>query len=151
MKNIFLGGIDSKPLNACEINVLLIKSYIYQPSQRIAIDLSNGACTGYFPILLRIVGVNTKKRNKSASQHLLLTTLLLDITNKYGPIPLLTYLMQPLDFIINKAPRSDIGLSSEKWKIAWPALIGVLREIDLLSHLDEIFDEDEPAPEEALE
>ena len=59
--------------------------------------------------------------------------------------------MQPIYFIINNAPRSELGLSSKKWKTVWPTLIRVLREIDLLSHPDEIFDEDEPAPEEALE
>ena len=59
--------------------------------------------------------------------------------------------MQPLDFIINNTSRSEIGLSSEKWKAVWPALIRVLREIDILSHPDEIFDEEEPGPEKALE
>ena len=44
----------------------------------------------------------------------LLTTLLLDLTNKYGTIPLLRYPMQPIDFIINNTPRSELGLSSEK-------------------------------------
>ena len=81
----------------------------------------------------------------------LLTNLLLDLTNKYGTIPPLTYPMQPLDFIINNTPKSELGLSSEKWKAVWPALIRVLREIDILSHPDEIFDEDEPAPEAVLE
>ena len=48
----------------------------------------------------------------------LLTTLLLDPINKYGTIPPLTYPMQPIDFIINNTPRSELGLSSEKWKLS---------------------------------
>ena len=66
-------------------------------------------------------------------------------------IPSLSYSMQLIDFIIDNTPRSELGLSLEKWKRVWPALIRVLREIDLLSHPDEIFDKEEPAPEEALE
>ncbi|KAG2228353.1 hypothetical protein INT45_011145 [Circinella minor] len=59
--------------------------------------------------------------------------------------------MHQLDHILNLLPKSEVGLIMGKWKTVWPALIRVLREIDFLSHPDDIFDEDEPAPEEALE
>ena len=48
--------------------------------------------------------------------------------------------MQPLDFIINNTPRSGIGLSSEKWKAVWAALIRILREIDIFSHPEEVLE-----------
>ena len=59
--------------------------------------------------------------------------------------------MQKIDDIVNRVPQSEVGLVLGKWKTVWPALIRVLREIDILSHPDDIFDDDEPAPEEALE
>ncbi|KAI7853169.1 hypothetical protein BDC45DRAFT_511480 [Circinella umbellata] len=81
----------------------------------------------------------------------LLQSLLLDLTNKFGAIPELPPNMHQLDHILNLLPQSEVGLVLCKWKTVWPALIRVLREIDFLSHPDDIFDEDEPAPEEALE
>ncbi|KAG2222409.1 hypothetical protein INT45_009421 [Circinella minor] len=60
--------------------------------------------------------------------------------------------MRNKQFIINNTPpKSEIGLSSGKWKAVWPAFIRVLREIDILGRPNEIFDVDEPAPDEALE
>ncbi|KAG2223528.1 hypothetical protein INT45_000848 [Circinella minor] len=102
--------------------------FTYQFFRRIDIDLSSGVFTGFLPILLRIVDVVKKKRNGHFSTCPLLTTLLLFLANK-----------------------SEIGLSSKKWKAVWPAFIRVLRKTDFLSQPNEIFDEDEPAPEEALE
>ncbi|KAI7855791.1 hypothetical protein BDC45DRAFT_504733 [Circinella umbellata] len=81
----------------------------------------------------------------------LLQSLLLDLTNKFGAIPELPSNMHQIDHILNLLPQSEAGLVLGKWKTVWPALIQVLREIDFLSHPNDIFDKDEPAPEEALE
>ncbi|KAI9264239.1 hypothetical protein BDA99DRAFT_559522 [Phascolomyces articulosus] len=58
--------------------------------------------------------------------------------------------MQAINHILNKLPRSEVGLTFDHWEKTWPALIHVIREIDRLSHPDEIFDDDEPDPEEEL-
>ena len=81
---------------------------------------------------------------------LLLQLLLQDLLNKFGTILELPFNMQQLDHILNSLPKSEVGLALGEWKTAWPALIRVLREIDILSHSEEIFEDDEPAPEEAL-
>ena len=77
--------------------------------------------------------------------------LYITILNKFGTIPELPLNMQQLDHILNSIPKSEAGLVLGKWKTVWPALIRVLREIDILSHPEETFEDDEPAPEEALE
>ena len=59
--------------------------------------------------------------------------------------------MQQIDHIVNRVLQSEVGIVLGKWKTIWPALIRILWEIDILSHPDDIFDDDELAPEEALE
>ena len=80
----------------------------------------------------------------------LLQPLLQDLLNKFGTIPELPFNMQQLDHILNSLPKSEVGLVLGKWKTVWPALIRVIREIDILSYPQKIFEDDEPAPEEAL-
>ena len=80
----------------------------------------------------------------------MLQPLLDDLNNIFGSLPILPPELQPIDFIINRLPCSEIGLSLGKWKKTWPALINVLREIDRLSHPDDDFNEDEPNPEDAI-
>ncbi|KAI7859310.1 hypothetical protein BDC45DRAFT_564776 [Circinella umbellata] len=65
--------------------------------------------------------------------------------------PALPQEQQPLDYILNHLPRSEFGLTVGKWQTVWPALIRVLREIDYLSHPNDDFDMDEPAPEDAMD
>ena len=81
----------------------------------------------------------------------LLTILYDELKNNYGTIPMLPQDVQPRDFIVNHLPRSEVGLSLGNWKNTWPALIHVLREIDKLSHPDEVFEDDEPNPEDAMD
>ncbi|KAG2226614.1 hypothetical protein INT45_005100 [Circinella minor] len=69
----------------------------------------------------------------------------------FGDIPTLPQEQQPLDYILNHLPRSEVGLTLGTWQTVWPALIRVLREIDYLSHPNDDFDMDEPAPEDAID
>ena len=59
--------------------------------------------------------------------------------------------MQQLNHILNSLPKSEVGLVLGKWKTVRPALIRVLRAIDIFRHPEEIFEDDEAALEEALE
>ncbi|KAG2217776.1 hypothetical protein INT45_011833, partial [Circinella minor] len=81
----------------------------------------------------------------------LLFTLLNDLKSAFGDIPALPQEQQPLDYILRPLPRSEFGLTVGKWQTVWPALIRVLREIDYLSHPNDDFDMDEPAPEDAMD
>ena len=74
-----------------------------------------------------------------------------DLLDKFSIIPSLSYNIQPLDHILNSLPRFEVGLAMGNWPKIWPALIQVLRKIDFLSHPDDLFDDDEPAPEEAMD
>ena len=80
----------------------------------------------------------------------LLQPLLNQLFEEFGTILVLPDEIHPVDYIMNRLPRSEFGLSLSKWKQAWPTLIHVLCEIDRLSHPDEQFDDDEPNPEDAL-
>ena len=80
----------------------------------------------------------------------LLVTVLEDLKGTFGDIPLLRHEQQPLDYILNHLPRSEVGLTFGKWQTVRPALIRVLREIDYLRRLNNDFDTDEPAPEDAV-
>ncbi|KAI8144180.1 hypothetical protein BJV82DRAFT_668011 [Fennellomyces sp. T-0311] len=82
---------------------------------------------------------------------LLLRPLYQELLGILGSIPDQLDETHSPDHILNSLPRSDTGLTPGKWKKAWPALLHVLRKIDKLSHLDEEYDEEEPAPEEALQ
>ena len=81
----------------------------------------------------------------------LLEPLMQELLDKFGTIPLLPYNIQPLDHILNSLPRSEMGLAMGNRPKIWPALIQVFRKIDSLSHPDDLFDDDEPAPEEAMD
>ncbi|KAG2216683.1 hypothetical protein INT45_007684 [Circinella minor] len=59
---------------------------------------------------------------------LLLEPLMQDLLDKFGTIPLLPRNIQPLDHILKSLPYSEVGLA-----------------------MDDIFDDDEPAPEEAID
>ncbi|KAG2212193.1 hypothetical protein INT45_002772 [Circinella minor] len=85
------------------------------------------------------------------TQCLLLEPLMQDLLDKFGTIPLLPHNIQSLDHILDSLPRSEVGLAMGNWSQIWLALIQVLRKIDFLSHPDDIFDEDEPAPEDAMD
>ncbi|KAG2215481.1 hypothetical protein INT45_006335 [Circinella minor] len=74
-----------------------------------------------------------------------------DLKSAFGDIPALPQEQQPLDYILNQLRRSEFGLTVSKWQTVWPALIRVLCEIDYLSHPNEDFDIDEPAPEDAMD
>ncbi|KAG2226293.1 hypothetical protein INT45_005965 [Circinella minor] len=74
-----------------------------------------------------------------------------DLLDKFGTVPLLPYNIQPLDHIFNSLPRSELGLAMGNWSNIWPVLILVFRKVDFLSHPDNLFDDDEPVPEEAMD
>ncbi|KAI7860140.1 hypothetical protein BDC45DRAFT_587381 [Circinella umbellata] len=74
-----------------------------------------------------------------------------ELLDQFGTIPPLPYNIQPLDHILNSLPRSEVELAIGNWSKIWPALIHVLRKIDSLRHSDDIFDDDEPAPQEAMD
>ncbi|KAI7856098.1 hypothetical protein BDC45DRAFT_533981 [Circinella umbellata] len=81
----------------------------------------------------------------------MLQPLMNELLTVFGTIPSTSTELQPLDFIMNHLPRSEVGLTLGKWPKVWSALIRVLREIDRLSHPDDAFDEAEPDPEDALD
>ena len=93
----------------------------------------------------------TKASREHYTSCLLLQPLRQELLEAFGPIPNLHDEAQDIDYIMNRLPRSDAGLLTRKWNRVWPTLLHVLRQIDKLSHKDEEFDEDEPAPEEALQ
>ncbi|KAG2223178.1 hypothetical protein INT45_011524 [Circinella minor] len=95
-------------------------------------------------------GVIAAKREHYDSCPLLFT-LLNDLKNAFGDIPTLPQEQQPLDYILNHLPRSEVGLTLGTWQTVWPALIRVIPEIDYLSHPNDDFDMDEPAPEDAMD
>ncbi|KAG2207617.1 hypothetical protein INT45_009763, partial [Circinella minor] len=96
--------------------------------------------------------LRTKPAHRTHFTHcLLLEPLMQDLLDKFGTVPLLPHNIQPLDHILNCLPRSEVGLATSNWSKIWPALIQVLWKIDFLSHPDDIFDDDEPAPEEAID
>ena len=85
------------------------------------------------------------------STCLLLEPLMQELLDEFDTIPLLPYNIQPLDHILNSLPRSEVGVAIGNWPKIWPALIQVFRKIDFLSHTDDLFDDDGPAPEEAMD
>ena len=93
------------------------------------------------------------KANANQEQYqicTLLRPLLNQLVEKFGIIPVLPDEIHSVDYIMNRLPRSEFGLSLGKWEKTRPTLIHVLRKIDRLSHPDKQFDEDEPNPEDAL-
>ena len=80
----------------------------------------------------------------------LLQPLLDQFFEEFVTITVLEHTIHPIDYIMNRSPRFEIGLSLDKWKQAWQTRIHVLGEIDRLSHPGEQFDEDEPNPGDAL-
>ncbi|KAG2219823.1 hypothetical protein INT45_006266 [Circinella minor] len=88
-------------------------------------------------------------------EHYSICPILQPLLNKlltvFGTIPSTSDELQPLDFIMNHLPRSEVGVTLERWPEVWSALIRVLREIDRLSHPDVAFDEAGPDPEDALD
>ena len=81
----------------------------------------------------------------------MLQPLINELLAVFGIIPSTSTELQPLDFIMNYLPRSEVGLTLGKWPKVWSALIRVVREIDRMSHPDDAFDEAEPDPEDALD
>ncbi|KAG2227209.1 hypothetical protein INT45_008453 [Circinella minor] len=82
----------------------------------------------------------------------LLQHLLKNLLGAFGPIPNLVSPQQPNDHILNRLPRSEVGLTLGKWRSTWPALLYVLGEIDRLSHPADTYNYvEEPALEEALQ
>ncbi|KAI7849681.1 hypothetical protein BDC45DRAFT_573732 [Circinella umbellata] len=70
----------------------------------------------------------------------------------FGPISNLVSSQQPTDHILNKLPRSEVGLTLGKWQSTWPALLHVLWEIDRRSHPADTYNYvEEPALKEALQ
>ncbi|KAG2223908.1 hypothetical protein INT45_009360 [Circinella minor] len=94
-------------------------------------------------------GVITANREHYGSCPLLLT-LLEALKGAFGDIRSLRHEQQPRDYILNYLPRSEVGLTFGKRQTVWPALIRVLREIDYLSHPNDDYDTDEPAPENVM-
>ena len=92
----------------------------------------------------------TANREHYGSCPLLLTLLEALNEGAFGDIRSLRHEQQPLDYILNHLPRSEVGLTFDKRQTVWPALIRVLREIDYLSHPNDDYDTDEPAPEDAM-
>ena len=82
---------------------------------------------------------------------MLLHPLLEEFQNELANIPQLSFEMQSIYFIMNRLPRSQVGLSFNTWRKDWSVLISVLHEIGRLSHPDEEFDDNEPDPEGTLD
>ena len=82
---------------------------------------------------------------------MLLHPLLGEFQNELANIPQLSFEMQSIYFIMNRLPRSQVGLSFNTWRKDWSVLISVLHEIGRLSHPDEEFDDNEPDPEGTLD
>ena len=82
---------------------------------------------------------------------MLLNPLLDELHSEFGNISQLPNEMQPIYFIMNCLPRSEVGLSLNKWRKTWSMIVRVLHEIDRLSHPDEELGENEPDPEDALD
>ncbi|KAI8147344.1 hypothetical protein BJV82DRAFT_664587 [Fennellomyces sp. T-0311] len=81
----------------------------------------------------------------------LLQSIWQELLDAFGTIPELQNKKQTLDHILNSSLRFTTGLTRSKWKTAWSELLHVFRKIDKLSHLNEDYDDDLPAPKEALQ
>ncbi|KAI7856748.1 hypothetical protein BDC45DRAFT_555321 [Circinella umbellata] len=92
----------------------------------------------------------TSSNTRTLFSHcFLLEILMKELLDKFGTIPLLPHKIQPLNHILKNLPRSEVGFVMGNWSNIRPALIQVFRKIDFLSHPDDLFDDDEPALEEA--
>ncbi|KAG2214730.1 hypothetical protein INT45_009416 [Circinella minor] len=96
-------------------------------------------------------GIIAANREHYGSCPLLLLPHLEDLKGAFGNISSLRHEQQPLDHILHHLPRSEVVLTLDKWQTVWAALIRVLREIDYLSHPNDDFNTDEPAPEDAMD
>ncbi|KAG2217188.1 hypothetical protein INT45_005397 [Circinella minor] len=84
-------------------------------------------------------------------EHYSSCSLLLILLEDLKDTPSLRHEQQPIDYILHRLPRSEVGLTLGKWQTAWPALIHVLQKIDYLSHLNDDFNTDEPATEDTTD
>ena len=143
--------LNVKQFAALDQHVLLTQFYIYLPSHVIGTVWLNDVYIGCPRILSELVVVSKsmpiENITKCARSYSLYSISFLKNLTLF---PVVEHTLHPIDYIMNKLPRSEFGLSLCKWKPTWPNLLHVLRKIDWLSHPDEQFDEDELNPEEAL-
>ena len=132
MKNKIQDEINLKSLIVCKSSVLLIQLFICQLFPKIVTDLLNGVCIAYRHILLMIADVDIK-------QHTELTSQLIFFLNHLCKIYWINSVLfhhyhtniQPLGHILNILPRSEVGFAMGNWPKICPALIQVLRKVDL--------------------